>query len=68
MNLEADVGEESMEEDTEDEDHQATTPDLVREFSDLVEYGDPVETLRDHPYITSSLLGCHQTPPHHLAF
>ena len=45
MNLEADVGEESMEEDTEDEDHQATTPDLVREFSDLVEYGDPVETL-----------------------
>ena len=47
MNLEVDVAQESMEEDTEEEDHQVrvTTPDLVREFSDLVEYGDPVETL-----------------------
>ena len=47
MNLEVDVAQESMEEDPEEEDHQVrvTTPDLVREFSDLVEYGDPVETL-----------------------
>ena len=47
MNLEVDVAQESMEEDTDEEDHQVrvTTPDLVREFSDLVEYGDPVETL-----------------------
>ena len=43
MEVEVEV---SMEEDTEEEDvDRVTTPDLVREFSDLVEFGDPADSL-----------------------
>ena len=45
--MEVDVAQESMEEDTDEEDHQVrvNTPDLVREFSDLVEFGEAADTL-----------------------
>ena len=44
--MEVEVAQESMEEDTEEEDtDRVTTPDLVREFSDLVEFGEPADTL-----------------------
>ena len=46
MKLEVEVAQESMEEDTEEEDmDRVTTPDLVRELSDLVEFGDPADSL-----------------------
>ena len=46
MKLEVEVAQESIEEDTEKEDtDRVTTPDLVREFSDLVEFGEPADSL-----------------------
>ena len=43
MEVEVEV---SMEEDSEEEDvDRVTTPDLVRAFSDLVEFGDPIDSL-----------------------
>ena len=48
------VAQESIEEDTEKEDtDRVTTPDLVREFSDLVEFGEPADSLTLVPNFSS---------------